>query len=229
MNRQALARAARRYRTDAGIRAAASLWQGMLGSGLFAALKLVTALVYGSYWFFALGVYYGMLALARLWLLHCLHGEGACQEEREKARWAWRGYRVCAWLMLPLNIGMVGVVVQMVRDGRGFVYPGYLIYGVAAYAFYALIVTVVALLRRRGKSPLLTAAKLVSLCGALMSILALQTALLSRFGASDPTFSRAMTGITGGVVCLTSMLMALIMLHIAHAHGRAEEKNGLPR
>ncbi len=158
MNRQALARAAQRYRADSSYRAAVSLCQGMIGSGLFAVFKLVTALVYGSYWLLALGVYYGMLALARLCLLYCLRRGNACPEPEEKTRWAWRGYRMCGYLMLPLNIGMTGVVVQMVRDGRSFVYPGYLIYAVAAYAFYALIMTVVVLIRRRGKqSPLLEA------------------------------------------------------------------------
>jgi len=229
MNRQSLARAAQRYRADAGYRGAVSLGQGMMISGLFAVFKLVTALVYGSYWLLALGVYYGILALARVCLLHCLRRGNACPDPAGKARWDWRGYRMCACLMLPLNIGMTGVVVQMVRDGRGFVYPGYLIYGVAAYAFYALIMTVVTLLRRRGRrSPLLTAAKLVSLCGALMSILALQTALLSRFGADNPAFSRIMTSITGGAVCLISVVLALGMLHTAQAHGKMQKKNGVP-
>lgn len=228
MNRQKLARAARRYRADADYRGAVSLCQGMMVNGLFAVFKLVTAVVYDSRWLLALGIYYGMLALVKLCLLHCLRRGNASPDPAGKTRWDWRGYRLCGCLMLLLHIGMTGVVVQMVRHGRSFVYPGYLIYAVAAYAFYALITTVVTLLRRRGRqSPLLTAAKRVSLCGAMMSMLALQTALISRFGGDDPVFARVMTSVTGGVVCLISVALTLGMLRVSRSRGKEQTKNGV--
>ena len=46
----------------------------------------------------------------------------------------------------------------------------------------------------------------------LMSILALQVALINRFGADDPGFARTMNGIIGAVICLLVIGMAVYML-----------------
>ncbi len=62
----------------------------------------------------------------------------------------------------------------------------------------------------------------------MMSMLALQTALLSRFGADEPVFRRVMTGATGSAVCLISVVLALAMLHVSRIRGKEFKKNGVP-
>lgn len=62
-------------------------------------------------------------------------------------------------------------------------------------------------------SPVLSAAKAVSLIAAMVSMLSLETAMLTRFGsAEDPRFRRLMTGWTGFGVCAMVLIMAMYMI-----------------
>ena len=60
---------------------------------------------------------------------------------------------------------------------------------------------------------MLSAAKVISLVAALVSILSLETAMLARFGSEDdPLFRKVMTGATGCSVCVIVLGMALFMI-----------------
>ena len=102
----------------------------------------------------------------------------------------------------------------MVHQNRGFVYPGLLIYAMAAYAFYAVTIAIVNIVKtRKHKSPILSAAKAINLVAAMVSILSLTTAMLSQFGGDDdPMFRRVMTAATGGGVCTIVIAMAIYMI-----------------
>lgn len=102
----------------------------------------------------------------------------------------------------------------MVQHNRGFNYPGLLIYAMAAYSFYSIITAVINLVKfRKHGSPLLSAAKVINLVAAMVSILSLETAMLAQFGSDDDMeFRRLMTGLTGGGVCLTVIAVASFML-----------------
>ena len=66
---------------------------------------------------------------------------------------------------------------------------------------------------RKYESPVLSAAKAISLAAALVSILSLETAMLAQFGSEDdPLFRKVMTGTTGGGVCVIVLGMALFMI-----------------
>lgn len=85
--------------------------------------------------------------------------------------------------MVLMNLALAGVIV-LVQD-RTFHYAGVLIYVMALYAFCALPSACVNLFRlRKQGSPVLSTAKAISLAAALMSMLSLEIAMLSRFGAT---------------------------------------------
>lgn len=66
---------------------------------------------------------------------------------------------------------------------------------------------------RRYKSPILSAAKVINLVAAMVSILSLETAMLAQFGGDDdPLFRQVMTGATGGAVCTIVIGMAVYMI-----------------
>lgn len=128
-------------------------------------------------------------------------------------RIARRRYRLCGWILLWMNAALAGMVSFLVKEEGGYDYPGVLIYAMAAYAFYAVITAVISLFQyRKYGSPLLSAAQAVGLVAAMVSMLALETALLSRFGKEDAAFRGLMTSITGGVVCTLVLGMAVFML-----------------
>ncbi len=84
----------------------------------------------------------------------------------------------------------------------------------AAYTFYITITAVVNLVKyRKYDSPVMSAAKVISFAAALVSMLSLETAMLSRFGSEDssPYFDRIMIGATGAGVCVIIVSVSVYM------------------
>ena len=111
-------------------------------------LKLSAGICYRSAWSVSLAVYYALLAVMRLFLIRPVDGEAG----------AFRRYRSCGYVLLITDQALAGIVIFMVRQNRGLHYPGVLIYAMAFYAFYAVIVAAVNVVRaRRHNSPVLSA------------------------------------------------------------------------
>ena len=195
-----------KYMTDVRFRARISLYQGFFINLLYIVMKLVSGIVYRSTWFIALAVYYILLAVMRFLLVRRLNVQDEASELRR--------YRLCGIMLLFMNQALAGIVVFMVHQNRGFDYPGLLIYAMAAYAFYAVTIAMINIVKtRKHKSPILSAAKAINLVAALVSILSLETAMLAQFGGDDdPLFRQVMTGATGGGVCTIVIGMAIYMI-----------------
>ena len=102
----------------------------------------------------------------------------------------------------------------MILTDSGFSYPGYVIYLSAIYTFYISTVSVVNLVRyRKLGSPVLSAAKVLNVVAAMMSVLGLQTAMISSFSPNgNASFSRTMNTVTGAAVCFGVIVIAVFML-----------------
>ena len=160
-------------------------------------------------WFIALAFYYALLSVMRAVLVLYVHRRPVGEDITSE----FKRYRACGIILLLMNQVLAGIVVCMVTENRGFSYPGLMIYVMAMYAFYITIVAAVNVVkfRRRG-SPLLSAAKVISLTAALVSMLSLETAMLAQFGGEDVVFRRLMLGISGGAVCTIVLTMAIYMI-----------------
>lgn len=208
--RQICKKLGERFLTDIRFRTGFLLYKGFFINLLYIVMKLVSGIVYRSVWFLSLAVYYVLLAVMQFMLVRRVHVRDEGTE--------WRRYRFCGIMLLLMNQALAGIVALMVRQNRGFAYPGLLIYAMAAYSFYAVTVAVINLVRiRRHKSPVLSAARAINLVAALVSVLSLTTAMLSRFGgAGNAAFNRTMTGAVGGGVCTVVIGMAVYMIRRAN-------------
>lgn len=197
-----------RYLREDAFRAEAALYLGFLVNLLYAGIKMLSGIFYRSVWFITLAVYYILLAVMRAALLHHVRSAGT-----DKAS-GWRRYRLCGIILLWMDVALAGIVVLVVCQNSGSVYPGTLIYVMAMYTFYAAITAVRNVVRsKRYKSPVLSAAKVVSLTAALVSLLSLETAMLTQFGAADdPMFRQIMTASTGAGISILVLGMALFMI-----------------
>lgn len=194
-----------RYFGDVRFRTSISLYMGLLINLLYIAMKLYSGIRYHSTWFVALAVYYFLLAVMRLMIVRRVHVTDKTIELRR--------YRLCGFMLLFMNQALAGIVILIVQQNRGFSYPGLLIYAMAAYAFYMVITAIVNVVKtRRHDSPILSAAKAISLVAAMVSILSLTTAMISTFGGDDMVFRRSMTAAVGGGVCTVVILMAIFMI-----------------
>lgn len=192
---------------EARSRTQASLYMGLAINVFYILLELGMGLYARSAWFVALAVYFSLLAGMRYLLVR--RGGEKRGPETELRR-----YRACGVLLLVMNQTLMGIVFLMVRYGRGFKYPGYFNYAMAAYAFYAVISAAVRLGKaRRYDSPILSAARIIRFVAALVSILALETALIDQFGEpGEEQFRSVMTAATGAGVCLTVIIIAVYMI-----------------
>lgn len=195
-----------RLLADVGFRTEISLYVGFAVNLLYIVLKMASGVYYRSLWFVSLAVYYALLAVMRFSLLYGRRKADRIMELRR--------YRLCGAVLLLMNLALGGIVAFMVRHDRGYEYPGTLIYAMAAYSFYAVIIAVINVVKfRRHGSPILSAAKAINLVAAMVSILSLETAMLAQFGSDDDMlFRKTMTGATGGGVCVIVLVMALFMI-----------------
>ncbi|MGN1097476.1 MAG: hypothetical protein ACI4SS_01110 [Clostridia bacterium] len=206
-----------RYVSDRAFRGEVSLYMGLAVNLCYAVFKFLTGGIYGSVWLAAIGVYYLALSVNRAFLVHCLRKSSALKTKDEKPEYELRCYRVTGILMLGLNAAMGRMILQMICQNRGYSYPGYVIYVSAMYAFYAFIAAVMNLFAyRRVGSPILSASKAISFVGALMSVLALQTAMIDRFDSGRENFRRFMNTITGTCVVVTVIFVAVFMIVYAN-------------
>ena len=84
----------------------------------------------------------------------------------------------------------------------------------AIYAFYSVITAVINLVKyRKYGSPVLSAAKVISLTTAMVSMFSLESAMLAQFSdASQTAFKKIMTECTGGAICAIVIGMAVYMM-----------------
>jgi hypothetical protein len=214
-----------RYFTDIKYRGIISLYQVLCIDLLYAGFKFITSLMYEVAWFRAISVYYVILSIIRFILLKGVRGTSKQKDRIEIYIQGLRRYRICGYLMFALNIAMAGMVIQMVWKNKGYQYPGIIIYASAAYTFYCLVIAIINMIKfHKMDDPVLSAAKMLSFAGALMSILSLQTAMLTQFGGNDAVFRQVMNTATGSGVMIVVFGMAVFMVIRANRELKRAEK-----
>ncbi len=185
-----------RYMNDISFKINVSLHLSLMINLAYVAMHGISGVRNRSFWSGTLAVYYLCLTVMRFLLVRYAHKQDF--GENKEAEWKW--YRICGVVLMIMNLALAGVVVLVLRDNRGFHYSGFLIYVMAMYAFYVTVMGIVNVVRyRKYNSPVMTAAKIVNLAAALVSMLLLETAMISQFGDDTQVFFRtAMIGTSGG-------------------------------
>ena len=187
-----------------------ALYPGFFINVLYVIFKTATGIYYRSAWFISLGVYYLALAIMRFLLIHYIRWKKQTSDKNDELR----RYRMCGCMLFLINAALVRITILAVKKNAGFFYPGYLIYVMAMYAFYSVITAVMNLVKyRKYGSPILSAAKVINMSTALVSIFSLETAMLAQFGSeSTEHFRVIMTALTGASVSLIVVGMAVFMI-----------------
>lgn len=212
----------KKYLTDSVFKGEVSLLRGAIFDIGYTVFRMVTGFIYSSVWFVSLSFYHLFLGLLRVYLI-------VCQKKRlaKDLFFEYNCYEKTAWLLFFLNIPMSGMTVLMVIKNSGFSYPGYVIYVSAMYTFYTVISSAINLAKyRKAGSPIISAAKVISFITALMSVLGLQTAMISAFSTNGDGYRRMMNAITGAVVFGAVIVVAVYMLIKAYRK-KTEIKNSV--
>lgn len=198
------------YRTDIQYKMKFSLYWSLGINILYALLQLALGIYNHSVWFYSLSGYYILLAIIRFFLLKdARNTELGTNRFRELLL-----YRFCGILLLLVNVALAVITTYIVWQNRGFKHGEIITIAMATYTFYSMTIAIINVFKyRRYESPVMSAAKAISLAAAFVSMLSLETAMLTAFGTENtPEFRQIMTGSTGGAVCILVFALAIYMI-----------------
>ena len=195
----------KRYMTDVQFKNHVSLYCSLTVNLLYVVTNIISALLYRSAWFAIFAVYYAILAIMRFLLVRYINKN----KLGEKRLMELKCSRLCALILTSLNLVLSGVVLMIFYLDRGFEYNGMLIYVMAAYTFYVTTTAVIDLIKyRKYDNPILSTSKVIKMAAALVSMLSLETAMFSQFGAEmAPENQRYMIIFTGAGVSIAVIIM----------------------
>ncbi len=202
---------AKMLRDDARLRVNLSLYGSLAWNALYGVFQLWLGYYHSTFWFYSLGAYYICLGVMRFVLL--LHTRK--YQPGEKMQTELKKYRACGWVFLAMNLALALIVFFMVYWNRTFVHHMITAITMAAYTFTSFTVAIVNVVRyRKYNSPVFSASKAISFASALVSMLTLESTMLTAF--SDGTMSAVeqkwMLGATGGGIVAIILAMAIYMI-----------------
>ena len=176
---------------------------------IYGILKLYFGIYYKSLWFITFAIYYLLLFFMKMSLLLNVRkyevGKNLVKEYQK--------LKHIGFILLLFDMILSIMILLIIKQNGEITYNGYLIYIVALYDFYLIISAFVNVFKyRNNHSPVLIASKCISLTVALVSIVSLEVAMISKFGANDNNFKFMMLGVTGLCVALINSFMAIYMI-----------------
>ncbi len=215
--------------TDTGLRTVVVTVPGMGFNLIYAVFNGAIGITHRSAWYGSLSAYYLLLCAMRFLSVSYARkvydgkipwrkkhtGKHNSQKKREslEAR-SWKVYRNCGIMLSVSGIALGGAVIVLVSGEGGKSYPGLMIYAVATYTFYKLIMAVRNItMARKEKSILLVTLRDISYADALVSLLSLQTALFAAFGQSAGSMIPITNALTGAGVCIMIFALGGYMVH----------------
>ncbi len=201
---------ASRYFTDPAFKMHINLYRSLVINLIYIVVNAVSGVVYQTYWFGIFAVYYGIMAVMRFLLARYARRHQMGENRMEELK----SSRFCAYILLTVNLTLSAVILMMIFFDRGFKYQGFLIYVMAMYTFYITATAIMALVKyKKYNSPIMTMNMVIKLAAALFSMLFLETAMFSQFGADTPDrVKRIMIIATGAGISVIVIVLAFYFI-----------------
>ena len=200
-----------RLQSDARLRVNISLYGSLAWNALYGVLQLWLGFYHHTFWFYSLGAYYICLGIMRFFLL--LHTRKYAPGENMRSEV--KKYRACGWVFLLMNLALSLIIFFMVYWNKTFQHHMITAIAMATYTFTAFTVAIVNVVRyKKYNSPVFSASKAISLAAALVSMLTLESTMLTTFrdGTITAVQQKWMLGATGGVISLLIIATAIYMI-----------------
>ena len=201
---------ANRYLTDVAFKTHVNLYRSLITNLIYVAVNAISGIIYRTYWFGIFAVYYAIMAIMRFLLVRYVNRNQIGKSRLGELKRS----RLCAYILMTVNLALSGAVLMMVYFNRGFQYQGFLIYVMAMYTFYIITTAIIDMVKyRKYNSPVMSISKIIKLASALFSMLFLETAMFSQFGGeTSPETQRIMIMATGGGISVVVVAMAVYMI-----------------
>ena len=204
----------KRWFTDVHFRVNAILYGTLIWNVAFAILQLWLGFYHNSLWFYSMFAYYTILSIMRFFLVKHTRNYKPNQEVELEIK----KYLFCGWLLLLLNVALGIIIFFIVYWNKTFNHNVVTAITFATYTFTTFTFAIINLIKyRKYKSPVYTAAKTISLIAGCVSMITLETSLIATFGsASDLSFRQLILSITGALVIIFALTMAITMIVKGH-------------
>ena len=203
----------RRWQYDARLRINVSLYGALVWNALYGIFQLWLGFYHHTFWFCSLGAYYICLGVMRFFLAR--HTTRYAPGERMQTEL--KKYRACGIVFLVMNLALTLIIFFMVYFGRTFEHHMIVAIAMAAYTFTALTAAIINVIKyRKYNSPVYSASKVISLAAAIVSMLTLESTMLTTFGdgTMTATTQKWLLGATGGVISALIVSTAIYMIAV---------------
>lgn len=176
---------------------------GLVSNVIFAVFNGISGIWYHSAWMGSLSAYYMLLSAMRINAVRKERSIGKMHNKGQQKELEMTIYRRSSISFIFLAVVLMGMVVLLEARQGGKHYGGTLIYAVATYAFYKIIMAVRHMFKAsKQDSPLLMTVRKIGYIDAWTSILTLQSAMFASFAKTEEFLPQIMNGIMGTVVCI---------------------------
>ena len=199
---------ANRWQDDDRLRVGVSLYGSLAWNTVYAVFQLWLGFFHGSFWYCSMAGYYISLAIMRFFLARYMTKNKPGERMREELV----RYRACGWIFLATNLAVSLMIFFMVYWNRTFVHHEITTIAMAAYTFTAFTSAIVNIVKyRKYNSPVYSASKAISFAAACVSMLTLESTMLTTFGEGtmDALGRKLLLGASGGVISVVIVAMAI--------------------
>ncbi len=201
----------KRWISDPRLRVNVSLFGTFFYNVAYGLFQLWLGFYHNTFWFCSLGVYYICLAVMRFFLFwHTKSNSPGEKMQSELIK-----YRACGFVFLVMNLALAILVFFMVYWNRTFNHHMITTIAMAAYTFFTLTFAIINVIKyRKYNSPVFSASKAISLAAALVSMLTLESTMLTTFGDGSMTDGekKLLLGLTGAAIIGAIIAMAIFMI-----------------
>ena len=204
-------RYARLWQDDTRLRVNVSLYGTLIYNTAYALLQLGMGFWHHTFWFYSLAGYYICLAVTRFFLVR----HTSKHKPGEKMLDELIKYRTCGIVFLVMNLALTLMIFFMVYWNRTFHHHEITTIAMAAYTFTSLTLAIINTVKyRKYNSPVYSASKAISLASAVVSVLTLESTMLTTFndGTMDLTTRRILLGASGSAISVFIIAMAIYMI-----------------
>lgn len=196
--------------SDVQLRMNVSLYGSLIWNVVYALFQLILGILFGSFWYYSMSAYYIMLGVIRFFLLK--HTRKYKPEEQRKTEL--KKFVASGYLLLAMNLALSIIVFFIVYWNKTFYHDMITTICMATYTFFTFIFAIVNLVRyRKYNSPVYSAAKTITLIAGAVSMLTLETTMLTTFATSESAnLSPIMLSLTGVAVIGFAISVAIIMI-----------------
>lgn len=167
----------------------------------FCAYHILFGIITHSWWFFTVGVYYGVLSVVRFFVLQSKKNNNFIM-------------KFSGVMLMLLSLPLVGTVILAVARDRGIVMHEITMIAMAAYSFTKITLAVINLIKAwKSTSAKIVTLRNISLSDACVSIFALQRSMLVSFAGMTETEIQFMNLATGSAVCLIVFLLGSNLIY----------------